>query len=1027
MHFRNHAARFACPLFCALIILLFVEAVAAEPDDKAGIKEPINFSRDVMPILSDYCFQCHGPDEKARKGKLRLDTHEGAFRKKELIVPGKSAESELIKRLISIDEEEVMPPPASKRKLSAKQIDTIKRWIEQGAGWGKHWAYEAPQKPAVPAVRSKNWPKNPIDQFVLARLEKEKLNPAPEAAKETLIRRVTLDLTGLPPTPEEVDAFLADASPEAYEKLVDRLLTSPRYGERMVWDWLDAARYADTNGYQGDQERSMWPWRDWAIRAHNENIPYDRFTVEQLAGDLLPNATREQILATAFNRNHMINGEGGRIAAENRVDYVIDQTETMATIWLGVTMTCARCHDHKYDPFTQKDYYSLFAFFNNTPVDGGGGSGQTTPVLSFATPEQEKKIAEMKAKEEAIRVERDQLEKTVRAAQDDWERALVGDTGGKPGEVKWVALTPGEMFSDGGATLTKTDENAVLVSGVSPAKDSFVVTINTNLQGITAFKLEALPDPSFINKGPGRADNGNFVLTEFKLQGSGKPVDLGFVSADFEQPSWLAVSAVDGKSETGWAIMPEFGKSHSVIFEAKNQVGYGGGETLLSFRLEFLSNNVQHVLGKFKLYATTDNRALLRPMPEKIRRILDIAAAKRDDAQKKELTELYLGTHPGLAAFKQKREDAKKAREQAEKNPPQTMVMKEKDKPRDSFVLVRGAYDKPTDKVPIAVPASLPPMPADAPKNRLGLAKWLTDPAHPLTARVTVNRFWQMFFGIGLVKTAEDFGVQGEKPSHPELLDWLATEFVRSGWDVKAMHKLILTSATYRQSSKTTAELTERDPENRLLARGARYRLPSWMMRDQALAVSGLLFEKIGGPPIKPYQPSGIWEEATFGTISYKQDHGESLYRRSLYIFWRRIVGPTMFFDNAARQICTVKPYLTNTPLHALTTLNDITYVEAARALAQRVIENGGAARESRIDLAFRLATSRKPNSAEREILLNRLDILQKHYAADKAAAQSLLKVGESKRNEKIDAAEHAAYTGLCSLIMNLDEAITKE
>jgi hypothetical protein len=784
-------------LILALATFSRLVFAASETPEKATVQ----FSRDIQPILSDFCYHCHGPDEKARKGKLRLDTQEGAYRKDDpVILPGKSAESLLIQRVTTHDPDEVMPPPKSKRKLSAQQVDLLKRWIDQGAKWGKHWAFETPQRPEVPAVQNKNWPKNPVDSFILARLEKEKLQPSPEASKETLIRRASLDLTGVPPTPEEVDAFLADKSADAYEKLVDRLLKSPKYGERMAWDWLDAARYADTNGYQGDNTRTMWPWRDWVVKAFNENKPYDQFTVEQLAGDLLPNATREQIMATGFNRNHMINGEGGRIAAENRVEYVFDQAETTATVWLGVTMTCCRCHDHKYDPLSQKDYYSFYGFFNNSPVDGGGGSGQTAPTLDITTPEQDKKIAELKEKEAAAKKELDEQEKSSRQGQVEWERTLVsGQPDGKPAEITWTLLSPDEMFSEAGATIAKTEDHAVLLSGNNPDKDSFVVTVKTGLPNITAFKLEALPDKSFVNSGPGRADNGNFVLSEFKLQGSGHPVTLAAVRADFEQQSLPLEKALDGNSSTGWAIMPQFGKAHSAIFEARSKVGYGAPETVLSFRLEFQSPHKQHVLGKFKLYATNDAPTLLRPLPDNIRAILVLAPDKRNDKQKKELSDYYLKSHTGLASAKQQHDAAKRAREQAEKETTRVMVMKERDKPRETFVLVRGAYDKPADKVETNVPHSLPPMAPDLPKNRLGLAKWLVNPTHPLTARVTVNRMWQMFFSTGLVKTAEDFGVQGEKPSHPELLDWLATEFVRSGWDVKAFNKLIVTSAAYRQ------------------------------------------------------------------------------------------------------------------------------------------------------------------------------------------------------------------------------------
>jgi len=830
----------------ALILFTLVVIILA---NRAGVRADtpttIKFDRDILPILADNCFACHGPDQKARKAKLRLDTKQGAFRVRNdihVIVPGKSVASELYKRIISTEETEVMPPPKSKKKLTAQQIDLVKRWIDGGAKWAKHWSFEKPNRADLPTIKNKTWPKNAIDTFVLARLEKEGLQPSHEAPRETLIRRVTLDLTGLPPTPQEVDAFLADRSEKAYENLVDRLLKSPRYGERMAWDWLDAARYADSNGYQGDGDRTMWPWRDWVVKAFNDNMPYDRFTIEQLAGDLLPKATREQKLATAFNRNHMINGEGGRIPEENRIDYIVDQTDTTATIWLGVTLGCARCHDHKYDPFTMRDYYGLFAYFNRTPVNGGGGSGKTAPVLDYASPEQAKR--------------RTQLQ----------------------------------------------DEFAELVKKIRPVE-------------------EKLRKAALVTK--------------------------------------------DGKEKT---TLPS-------NVESSLQNGPGG----------------------------------------------------RNDQSVNELVNFFKAKEPAYVNQLQALRKARQARDSFSNSLPQVMIMEDMAKPRDTFMLIRGAYDKPGEKVSAGLPNILLPLPKDAPTNRLALAKWLVDPEHPLTARVTVNRAWQMFFGTGLVKTVEEFGIQGERPSHAALLDWLATEFIRTGWDVKALNKLIVTSATYRQSSKATPALLERDADNRLLARGPRQRLASWMIRDQALAAAGLLVEKRGGPPVRPYQPPGIWEEATFGFIRYTQDHGPDLYRRSLYTFWRRIVGPTVFFDTASRQTCTVKTVRTNTPLHALTTLNDVTYVEAARMLAQRVLEKEKLTTSDRIAAAFRLVTARKPASEEMGILVKSFERMKTNYAADRKAAEKLLKVGESPRNQQLDVVEHAAMTSLCMLILNLDEALTKQ
>src|SRR4051812_44570583 len=670
------------------------------------------FSRDILPILSDNCFSCHGPDEKARKAKLRLDIKEGAFRVKDdvhVVVPGKSSKSELYRRLTSRDPDDVMPPPKSTRKLSQDQIELIRKWIDSGAVWGEHWAFEKITQPPLPKLKKQAGRiKNTIDQFIFARLEKEGLTPSPEADRERLIRRVSLDLTGLPPTPEEVNEFLADKRPNAYELLVERLLRSPAFGERMSWSWLEAARYADSNGYQGDSERTMWPWRGLGGDAFNQNLPYDRFTIWQLAGDLLPSSTREQKLATGFCRNHMINGEGGRIAEENRVDYVMDMAETTGTVWLGLTFNCCRCHDHKFDPLTRKDYYSLFGFFNQTPVDGGGGDPQSKPNLEMPTEEQSAKLAK--------------LREELKAGQEDLEKTE-------------LALFP-------------------RAEGKSSAESEKLVKLSDKAK-------EALKKP--------------------------------------------------------------------VAKRSKEQIS--------ELEKEF---------------------------------------AKTEESFSK-----------GLKRIRELRESVDKLNGSIVR----VMIMEEMTKPRKTFMLDKGLYDKHGDEVTAAVPASLPRLPAGAPTNRLGLAQWLVSSDNPLTARVTVNHFWQEFFGIGLVKTPENFGLQSDRPSHPELLDWLSAEFVRTGWDVKALCRLIVTSATYRQSSKATAELLERDPENRLLARGARYRWPSWMLRDQALAAAGLLVRQIGGPPVKSYQPAGVWEEATFGNKTYKRDKAEKLYRRSLYTFWRRIIA----------------------------------------------------------------------------------------------------------------------------------------
>jgi hypothetical protein len=983
----------------------------------------VDYAKDIQPVLSEYCYHCHGPDAASREAELRLDSKEGAYREKDGVVvvkPADGAHSELIRRILSSDPELIMPPPKSKRVMSEAEKDLLKRWVDEGAKWGQHWAFVAPKKTAVP----KGAP-HPVDAFVRMRLAKEGLQPAPEASRDHLLRRVSLDLTGLPPAPAELDAFLADTSPDAYAKAVDRLLASPRFGERMAWDWLDAARYADTNGFQGDPTRAMWYWRDWAIRAFNDNMPFDRFTIEQLAGDLLPDPTQDQLIATGFHRNHMINGEGGRVPEESRVDYVMDRTETTGTVWMGLTVQCARCHDHKFDPLSQAEYYQLSAFFNSIDESGGNDAGGLAqPVISMATAEEAARIAALKATEATAQREHDQLMASAAGDQAAWEKTLVATLTASP-QIDWTPLHPESVRSEDGATLTPRPDGSILASGTNPATDEYVMLARVALKNVTAFKIEALPDPSLVNGGPGRADNGNFVLSEVIVANAGKPLGLEPLIADFEQQGWPLRHVTDGKDDTGWAVMPSFGKPHEAVIALKEPLA--DGLSTLSIRLPFRSPHRQHNLGSFRLSVTAAPRSVLQPPPDAVKAALAIAAEQRTPAQSKTVREYFQATDPRLAASNQRLTAAKEARQAAENALPKTMVMRERKQPRETYVLVKGNYENRSTKVSHGVPAFLPPLPAGAQPNRLTLARWLVSPEHPLTARVAVNRYWQMLFGTGLVKTSEDFGVQGERPLHPGLLDWLAVEFRESGWNVKKLLRLIVTSDTYKQSSAVPAGMAERDPGNRLLARGPRHRLPSWMLRDQALAVSGLLVEKQGGPPVKGYQPAGVWEDATFGQIRYEQDHGDALYRRSLYTFWRRIVGPTMFFDVASRQSCSVRTGLTNTPLHALVTLNDVTYTEAARSLAQRMIKEGGTDDTARLATGFRLCTSRAPGEKDTRILASALQLLRTQYQADLPAARQLIATGESKPDAALDPVELAAFTGVASLLLNLDEALCKE
>jgi len=861
-------------MFLALprVIHLFVPLATVVVLLPVRAAEGVDFSREILPILSDACFHCHGPDGETREANLRLDQPEGLFRTVKdvtVVKPGHPEQSELFLRISSQHDDEMMPPPEAHRRLKPQEIARLERWITGGAVWNRHWAFATPQRPELPQLKTAGLAervRNPVDAFVFARLEREKLAPAEEASRDALLRRVSLDLTGVPPTPAELEAFAADRAPDAYERVVERLLASPRYGERWAWDWLDLARYADTNGFQGDPERTMWPWRDWVVNALNANMPYDQFSIEQLAGDLLPNATREQKIASGFHRNNMFNGEGGRIAEETRVENIFDRVETTATVWLGTTFTCARCHDHKYDPITQQDYYALFDVFNQMSETGKlGGGGQIAPVLDLSTP------AELAAVKTAT--------------------AQVDAIGKK----------------------------------------------------VETFELKKFPRPE------------------------GTPLS--------ESPDALK-----------------------------------------------LPGNLPAVLAK------------VEPKRRGVDALLEAVPYFRETAPDSEYADL-------LQALL----DAVRDRNNATSRITKVMIMDQLETPRDTFILTKGNYEAVTDvRVTGAVPAvfgavagkrsAAEEASATSRLNRLDLAQWLVSAANPLAARTAVNRAWQAFFGIGMVKTAEDFGVQSDPPSHPELLDWLATELVARGWDVKALHRLIVTSATYRQTSRATPARYEHDPENRLLARGPRFRLPSWMLRDQALAAAGLLVEETGGTAVKPYQPAGIWEEATFGKKTYSQDHGDALYRRSLYVFWRRIVGPTTFFDAGARQVCSVKIARTNTPLHALVTLNDPAYVEAARVLAQRVLTSTAGptvAKASddaaRVAHAFRLVTARTPAPRETGILVSRLAQLRAQYAGDAAAARTLAKTGEAPAVAGLDPVEHAAWTALCSLLLNLDETLSKE
>ncbi|HEX5271069.1 MAG TPA: DUF1553 domain-containing protein, partial [Gemmataceae bacterium] len=989
----------------------------------------VEFNRDVRPILADACFPCHGPDKAKRKADLRLDTEEGAAK---VLTPGDPAKSELFRRVTARDNDERMPPPKSGRALTAAQIDALKRWIVEGARWQKHWSFIPPVRPPLPPVKSPARVRNGIDRFILARLERDGLAPSPEADRTTLLRRVTLDLTGLPPTPAEVDAFLADRSPGAYEKAVDRLLASPRFGETMAARWLDAARYADTNGYQSDGERVMWRWRDWVIDALNADMPFDRFTTEQLAGDLLPNATLDQKIATGFNRNHRGNGEGGIIPEEYAAEYVVDRVETTATVWLGLTLGCARCHEHKFDPVSQKEFYQVFALFNNVPENGRALKyGNSPPFLPTPTRRQQEQLTALDRELAGAAKRFAGLATELADAQAKWEKSASPAERWAPerGQTAHFPLNGAEGRFDGRRSFDAGDvgdfgfyDKFTLAARVraDDRRGGMILSRTADTARAEGYAVGLRDGRVFVHLTKRWLDDALRVETQRALPtGEWHHVTVTY---DGSRVAAGVKVYIDGRPEKTKVLLDELNQSFAT--KEPLRIGAGGGA----------DDRFRGDIADVRVYADglTPDEAAWLSVPETAGQIAAISPKKRSPAQAGKLRACFLDRHAPASIRRAYRAvlDLRSRRAALVEGFPTTMVMEEMPVPRDTFVLVRGQYDKHGEKVSPGLPASLSAgmNPAARVKNRLDLARWLVDRSNPLTARVTVNRYWQTYFGTGLVKTAGDFGAQGEWPSHPELLDWLATELMDSGWDVKAMQRLIVTSATYRQDSSFREAMNRADPENRLLARGPRFRLPAEAVRDQALAASGLLVERVGGPSVKPYQPPGLWKELT-GTEEYVPDHGEKLYRRGLYTFWKRTVAPPALvtFDAAGRETCVVRQTRTNTPLQALNLMNDITFVEAARVLARRAMREGGTTPQGRVTMAFRLATARPPRPAELSVLLDGYRQQLADYRRDEAAARKLTRIGEAPRDEKLDVCELAAYTTVASVILNLDEVLTKE
>jgi hypothetical protein len=1050
-----------------LVLSLFAVLSLTLIGPGASPPAPVRFGRDVLPILSAHCFQCHGPDAAARKAKLRLDTHDGALT---VLTPGKPDDSELIRRITSDDADERMPPPKAHKDLTAVQKDVLRRWVEQGAPWGRHWAYETPERPPVPEIADA-FVRNPIDAFVLAKLRAEGLKPSPEAPRETLIRRVTFDLTGLPPTPAEIDAFVIDDSPDAYERLVDRLLASPRYGERQAVDWLDAARFADTNGYQNDFARSMGPWRDWVIAAFNRNQPFDQFVIEQVAGDLLPNPTREQRIATGFNRNNRTVTEAGSIDEEWRIENAVDRVETTGEVFLGLTIGCCRCHDHKFDPISQREFYSFLAFFNSINEKGvyTEKPGNVPPMLQVRTPEHERRLKELgmaiAAAEKAVtdqeaalperqrRWEEEQRSRPHPADPRDWtvRFALNGDLHSQsagalppavyrgPGQPTWVdspfgqslRLDGKESFVDAGQVAAAEWNRPISYGGwVKPQPSGAVLGKMDEPAAYRGFDL-------LLSRAEGSAPARQILvhLVHHWPDNAIKVTTKDSLPAD----AWAHVFVTyDGSGKAAGLKVYVNGRPAAVKVEQDSLTDTIAAPQPLRLGRRGTSSTLDGELADVRIYPRALSAAEVGAIAfQPLIQVLDRPRGRRPAAGQELLDQAFRAAHaPELESAKARAAQLRKEKADFEKSIPTAMVLEDLPKPRPTFVLKRGQYDQPdkSQQVEPVVPACLPGWARhdpSRPANRLDLARWLVDPANPLTARVAVNRFWSQFFGIGLVKSAEDFGVRGDPPSHPELLDWLATEFVASGWDVKRLQRLIVTSAAYRQSSAASPESMKRDPENRLLARGPRFRLPAEAVRDAALSMSGLLTERLGGPSVKPYQPAGLWEELAGGAGEgpYKQDTGPNLYRRGLYVYRKRTVPhPELAtFDAPSRETCQVKRSRTNTPLQALQLLNDVTYVEAARHLARRMLTEGGPTPAERIAFGFRLATARPPTADETAVLMRGLDRYKHSFASDPQAARRFVKNGDSPADDTIDPSELAAYEAVASVILNLDETITRE
>lgn len=1060
-------------VWVAIVVSVTLVAPAAE--------KPIQFNRDIRGLLFDRCVACHGPDEKQRQADLRLDQEESA--KEYAIVPGDSDASELIARITTTDPDLRMPPADSGKSLSPAEIELLTRWVQEGAEWQAHWAFLPPQSPNVPVVDDAAWAQNGIDRFVLARLEAEGLRPSVQASHEMLIRRLSFDLTGLPPTLEDIDAFLADESPGAFERVVDRLLSSPRFGEQLGTQWLQIARYADSNGYQNDFRREQWPWRDWVIEAFNQNMPFDQFLIEQTAGDMLPIAEQSQLVATGFHRNNRTVTEAGSIDEEWRVENTIDRVETTSLAFLGLTLGCARCHDHKYDPITQKEFYQFYGFFNSIDEQGvyTETRGNVPPLIALPTSEDQERLTDF---DQRIAASDQGLRDAIAQRVDEMIAGVREKTAEGP------KLTPRASISfDGDLKVEQREATHRYKPLHEPGERPVVAELASGQQTFgdslfgKALVLANADGKSSIHVGLGEAIRPDretpfslslWIRPEDAPQKDGGPGDAAIISRMESEPrsrGWDVLLLPDGTlklrlihelPDNAVEVVSQ-GKltrrqwSHVVVSYDGSGQAAGISVTVnrqpvdLQIARDTLSGTIavdqparlgghpttsafNGAMARFHWFdrALTSDE-LERLYADDLAGLAETGLGALPEVRQNLLREFVTAQDVALIAQRDALAKLKEEKAAYEKQIATVMILKDRETPRETFLLARGAYDAPdkSEALEPNVPAILPPLPKELPRNRLALAYWMADPEHPLTARIQVNRAWQRMFGRGIVASVDNFGVQADAPSHPELLDWLAVEFVRSGWDVKALYRQIALSATYQQTSDATPAAIAADPDNVRLSRGPRNRLPAELVRDNALAVSGLLAEKIGGPSVKPYQPEGLWEELAGGANEgpYVLSEGEDLYRRSLYTNRKRTVPHTTMstFDAPSFEVCTVQRAITNTPLQSLALLNDVTYVEASRKLAERMLRDGGDDARSRVRYGFRLATGRLPDEKETSVLEVALTRYLETYRADESAAKELLRHGKSSNAEELDTPVLAAYAVLASVLLNLDETISKQ